>query len=60
MPARAGSKDHSRRRRSVLRRDNYRCVVCGCDDLGQLTLDHVVPRSKGGPNLAKADTVAAA
>lgn len=33
-------------RREVLRRDNHACQYCGSRK--QLTLDHVVPRSKGG------------
>lgn len=33
-------------RREVLRRDHYSCQYCG--STRQLTLDHVLPRSKGG------------
>jgi 5-methylcytosine-specific restriction endonuclease McrA len=33
-------------RREVLRRDNHTCQYCGSGK--RLTLDHVVPRSKGG------------
>ena len=33
-------------RREVLRRDKYTCQYCGSTK--QLTLDHVIPRSKGG------------
>jgi 5-methylcytosine-specific restriction endonuclease McrA len=33
-------------RRAVLARDGYRCQYCG--STRHLTLDHVVPRSKGG------------
>jgi 5-methylcytosine-specific restriction endonuclease McrA len=33
-------------RHNVFKRDSYRCVYCGAKD--ELTLDHVVPRSKGG------------
>lgn len=36
------------KRRYVLRRDGFRCHYCGSQ--GKLTLDHVVPRSKGGGN----------
>lgn len=34
----------------VLHRDGYRCAYCGSapEDISILTLDHVVPRSKGG------------
>lgn len=35
-------------RQNVYRRDNHTCVYCGNKDQGKLTLDHVVPRSKGG------------
>ena len=33
-------------RREVFRRDNHTCQYCG--RLAHLTLDHVIPRSKGG------------
>ncbi|MGB8698523.1 MAG: HNH endonuclease [Thermosynechococcaceae cyanobacterium] len=33
-------------RREVLRRDNHSCQYCGSNK--RLTLDHVIPRSKGG------------
>jgi 5-methylcytosine-specific restriction endonuclease McrA len=33
-------------RREVLRRDHHRCQYCGSTK--HLTLDHVIPRSKGG------------
>jgi 5-methylcytosine-specific restriction endonuclease McrA len=36
-------------RRSVVARDNYTCQYCGdTPGRGLLTLDHIVPRSKGG------------
>jgi hypothetical protein len=35
-------------RYNVYRRDNFKCLYCGAKD--NLTLDHVIPRSKGGPN----------
>ena len=35
-------------RRNVLRRDSHRCQYCGSKD--RLTLDHVVPKSRGGPD----------
>lgn len=36
-------------RRSVAMRDNYTCQYCGqAPGRGQLTLDHVLPRSRGG------------
>lgn len=34
-------------RRALFARDNWRCVYCGSSG-GRLTLDHVVPRSRGG------------
>ena len=34
-------------RRALFARDNWRCVYCGTAG-GRLTLDHVIPRSKGG------------
>jgi 5-methylcytosine-specific restriction endonuclease McrA len=36
-------------RRNVFRRDNHTCQFCGKVG-GDLTLDHVVPRSRGGKN----------
>lgn len=33
-------------RKNVMKRDNYRCVYCG--STSNLTIDHVVPKSKGG------------
>ena len=37
---------------AVLARDNYRCVVCGRgrEDGIALTVDHIVPKDKGGTN----------
>jgi 5-methylcytosine-specific restriction endonuclease McrA len=34
-------------RKNIFRRDNFRCQYCGKYD-GNLTLDHVVPKSKNG------------
>ena len=34
-------------RRALFARDGWRCVYCG-SSAGRLTLDHVVPRSRGG------------
>ena len=41
---------HSRRitRRAVFARDNWTCQYCGAKTT--LTVDHVLPRSKGGPS----------
>ena len=35
-------------RREVLRRDHHSCQYCGSNK--HLTLDHVIPRSQGGPH----------
>ena len=35
-------------RRRVYKRDNFQCVYCGSEK--SLTLDHIVPRSRGGKN----------
>ena len=35
-------------RRTILARDGFRCQYCG--STRHLTIDHVVPRSRGGPN----------
>jgi len=37
-------------RKNILRRDNYKCQYCGRSDL-PLTIDHVVPKSRGGQDL---------
>ena len=37
-------------RRALFARDNWRCVYCGTTG-GRLTLDHVVPRSRGGDSV---------
>ena len=37
-------------RRALFARDGWRCVYCG-DGHGRLTLDHVVPRSRGGDSV---------
>jgi len=33
-------------RKNVMKRDNFKCMYCG--DSKNLTIDHVLPRSKGG------------
>jgi 5-methylcytosine-specific restriction endonuclease McrA len=35
-------------RTNIYRRDDYKCIYCGDND--NLTLDHVVPKCKGGAN----------
>ena len=37
-------------RRALFARDGWRCVYCGSAS-GRLTLDHVVPRSRGGDSV---------
>lgn len=37
-------------RRALFARDGWRCVYCGTPG-GRLTLDHVVPRSRGGDSV---------
>jgi 5-methylcytosine-specific restriction endonuclease McrA len=37
-------------RRALFARDGWRCVYCGTSG-GRLTLDHVVPRSRGGESV---------
>jgi 5-methylcytosine-specific restriction endonuclease McrA len=37
-------------RRALFARDNWRCVYCGTTS-GRMTLDHVVPRSRGGDSV---------
>src|SRR4051794_5442314 len=37
-------------RRALFARDGWRCVYCGTTG-GRLTLDHVIPRSKGGESV---------
>ncbi len=36
------------KRNQIFRRDGYRCLKCG--QRANLTIDHVIPRSKGGSN----------
>lgn len=35
-------------KRTVLIRDEYRCQYCGTETKRHLTLDHIVPKSRGG------------
>ena len=36
-------------KRNIFKRDGFRCVYCG--DKSQLTIDHVIPKSKGGKTI---------
>ncbi len=36
------------KRRQIMERDNYLCVLCGTGE--ELTLDHILPLSEGGTN----------
>lgn len=36
-------------RKNILRRDNHRCQYCGRRNVS-LTIDHVIPKVKGGPD----------
>lgn len=38
------------KKRNIFLRDNYTCQYCSCEDPSVLTLDHVVPQSRGGKN----------
>ena len=49
-PSRRGGsrvRGYLRFREAVLLRDGQRCMYCGCTDQ-VMTLDHILPRSKGG------------
>lgn len=35
-------------RENVFKRDSWTCVYCGCTDKKTLTIDHVIPKSRGG------------
>lgn len=37
-------------RQNIFKRDAYTCAYCGETEKKSLTLDHVLPQSKGGPN----------
>jgi 5-methylcytosine-specific restriction protein A len=38
------------KRARMYRRDGWRCRCCGETDIDRLTLDHIVPLSRGGRN----------
>lgn len=37
-------------RENIYKRDNYTCVYCGEEDKKLFTIDHVIPKAKGGQN----------
>lgn len=37
-------------RRAIFYRDGFRCQYCGKESSKDLTIDHVMPRSRGGPH----------
>lgn len=43
-------KDVPLSRNNIFKRDDFRCVYCGYDNVKNLTIDHVIPTSKGGKN----------
>lgn len=42
------SKEVPFSRHGVLVRDNYRCAYCGKRNTSEMTIDHIIPKSKGG------------
>ena len=39
------------KRAAIYMRDKFRCQYCGDEErAGELTLDHILPRSRGGDN----------
>lgn len=48
---------NSRLKQKILRRDNFRCRYCGTAR-ADLTIDHVIPTSRGGHPEKKANLVA--
>ena len=44
--------DHRKIRQHVYERDSYQCYYCGCTcEEGNISLDHLNPRSRGGSDL---------
>ena len=37
-------------RQNIFRRDKFKCAYCGEKTKNKLTIDHVIPKSKGGKN----------
>ena len=43
-------KTHTPTKKSILIRDQYTCQYCGSTRINKLTIDHIIPISKGGQN----------
>lgn len=43
-----GRKRVALTKKNVLLRDDYTCAYCGCRGGREMTVDHVVPKSRGG------------
>jgi 5-methylcytosine-specific restriction endonuclease McrA len=43
-------KIHKRARQEIYKRDGYACLMCGNSNPEMLSIDHIVPLSKGGKN----------
>ena len=50
--SRMGSKDTRRRRAALMKRDKGICQICFAKiaRAGEITIDHIIPRSMGGSN----------
>jgi 5-methylcytosine-specific restriction endonuclease McrA len=35
---------------NVLKRDKYTCQYCSSQNIGKMTVDHIIPKKKNGPN----------
>ena len=46
-------------KKQILKRDDYRCRFCGLKGGEELTIDHVIPVSRGGHPYKKANLVSA-
>jgi predicted restriction endonuclease len=48
LEATTSSEARKKWRQSIKEQWNYQCAYCGSDE--NLTLDHIIPKSKGGPD----------